>query len=199
MEVARAGWKRSARQSPEARLLRRRFCLIILFHHGGVQPECRAARLTEPAHRGHRGNRRAAISRRSQLRPDNIIATRPRPAEVSKPQSVPASTRRRIAHRARHTLDPVGHDLRMLDEIGQRCRCTPATRTWSSASGMLLEERYSCAWRGLAKGSTKPPTLACARPAGYPPAARRSHAGPRSCPSRHAAARGRAGCRRWRG
>ena len=47
-------------------------------------------------------------------------ATRPRPAEVSKPQSVPARTRLRIAHRARDKLDAVGHHFGVLDEIGQR-------------------------------------------------------------------------------
>ena len=42
------------------------------------------------------------------------------PAEVSKPQSVPASTRRGIADGRGHPLDPLGHDLGVLDEVGER-------------------------------------------------------------------------------
>ena len=34
---------------------------------------------------------------------------------------------------------------------------------WSSASGNFASTRYSCGWRGLANGSTKPPTLAFCR------------------------------------
>ena len=45
--------------------------------------------------------------------------TRPMPAEVSKPQSVPAITRLRVADRARDVFEPVGDDLGMLDKPGQ--------------------------------------------------------------------------------
>ena len=37
---------------------------------------------------------------------------------------------------------------------------TPATMTWSSSSGRSFRQRYSWAWRGLANGSTQPPTFA---------------------------------------
>ena len=41
------------------------------------------------------------------------------PAEVSKPQSVAASTRSRADDRG-DPLDAVGDDFRVLDEVGQR-------------------------------------------------------------------------------
>ena len=46
-------------------------------------------------------------------------ATRPQPADVSNPQSVPACTRDRIADHCGDALDAVGHHLRVLDEVGQ--------------------------------------------------------------------------------
>ena len=45
-------------------------------------------------------------------------ATRRWPAEVSKPQSVPAKHALRITHRLGHALDAFGDGLRVLDEVG---------------------------------------------------------------------------------
>ena len=122
-------------------------------------------------------------------------ATRPRPAEVSKPQSVPASTRLG-SPTARATSS-----MRSATTSGCSTKfvsgsTTPATITWPSSSGRSFRQRYSCAWRGLANGSTKPPTFVW-RIAGRTPAEpRRSRGGPRSSPSRRAAEPGRAVC--WR-
>jgi len=44
-------------------------------------------------------------------------ATRPAPAAVSNPQSVPGDAAAGIAKRACDALDPLGHDFGMLDEI----------------------------------------------------------------------------------
>ena len=72
---------------------------------------------------------------------------------------------------------------------------TPTMSGWSAASGTSLKTSISWAWRGLAKGSMKAPTLARRMAAGSRAGARRGRAGPRSCPSTRAAARARAGCR----
>jgi hypothetical protein len=55
---------------------------------------------------------------RSELGAFACSATRPQPAEVSKPQSVPASTRAGSLTTSA-TLETVRHHLRMLDEISQ--------------------------------------------------------------------------------
>ena len=40
---------------------------------------------------------------------------------------------------------------------------TPATMTWLGSSGKSFSTAYSCAWRGLASGSMKPPTSSLRR------------------------------------
>ena len=67
----------------------------------------------------------------------------------------------RIAdHACDHALDPVGHHFGMLDEVGQRIDHAGDDHLVRRPAAARSRQRYSCAWRGLAKGSTKPPTLA---------------------------------------
>src|SRR5262245_2771489 len=113
-----------------------------------------------PAYRNSRCEARSAPSRMlASLAHTTSSATRPQPAEVSKPQSVPASTRAgsptTSATRSRRSATTCGCSTKLV-----RLSITPATRSWSSRSGYFLKQRNSWAWRGLANGSTKLPTLA---------------------------------------
>ena len=87
-------------------------------------------------------------------------ATSPMPADVSKPQSVPAMTRRGSPTAARDPLEPVGDDLGMLDVVARR---VDHARDQAHARGQRARARstrYSWAWRALAIETTSAPTCA---------------------------------------
>ena len=141
-----------------------------------------------------RGDPRALAQRR-ELGPDHVFGDAPAPGRGVEAAIGAGHHAPRIADVPRHAFEPVGDDLGMLDEIGQRID-DAGDDDLVVVQRQLRQARDTRArgadWR---TGSTKPPTLACAdgrQDVGAAP--RRSRAGPRNCPSRRAAAPGRAGC-----
>ena len=116
-------------------------------------------------------------------------ATSPMPAVVSKPQSVPAMTRLRVADGSRRSLDPVGDHLGVLDVVAggvdhpghQRHVVGERARARSTAP-----RGRGGRWPSRSPGRRRSPRRAAA---GSRRTARRGCAGPRSCPSTRAAAR----------
>ena len=120
--------------------------------------------------------------------------TRPMPAEVSKPQSVPAMHPVRVADRCA-TRSSRSATTSGCSTKPVRSSMTPATMIWSSASGIFLAapgiRAGGADWRRATRSRRHWPF---AGSAGCLRAARRGRAAPRNCPSRHAAAPGRAAC-----
>ena len=94
-----------------------------------------------------------------ELGPRDVLGDAPCPAVESKPQSVPASTRRgsptAAATRSRRSATTSGCSTKLVS-----VSITPATITGRRRGGSLPSTLNSWAWRALANGSTKPPTLA---------------------------------------
>ena len=113
-------------------------------------------------------------------------ATSPRPAAVSKPQSVPASTRRGSPTARAARLDALGDDLGMLDVVGGRVdhagdeHPVGRQRVPREARGTRA---HGAGWPSRERGRRRARAVEAA---GRRRAARRRCAGPRSCPSRRA-------------
>ena len=107
---------------------------------------------------------RSAPARRARSFSHTTVgATSPMPAEVSKPQSVPAMTRRGSPTASATRIEPIGDDLWMLDVVAGG---VDHARDQHHAVGQRARGRssaYSWAWRALAIDTTSAPTLASYR------------------------------------
>ena len=113
--------------------------------------------------------RAVAASRSVRLPPLQPALPRPRhprhgrdlPRYRSRSRCPPARGEDRL--RTCHPLDAIGDHFGMLDEVGQRVDHAGDDHLVVVAAAGPSGTRYSCAWRGLANGNTKPPTFGLLR------------------------------------